>query len=208
MFTGIIEEIGTVRAISSDKITIDCSTVLQNTKLGDSIAVNGVCLTVTNLTAKNFTADISPETLKITSLSDLKTGSNVNLERALTLSSRLGGHIVTGHIDTVGNITKISKLNDFYEFTINFNKAFNKYVVKKGSITIDGISLTVADCGDNFVTIAVIPHTCNMTILNSLKSGDNVNIEFDILAKYVEKNLLSSNNNNITIDFLEQNGFT
>lgn len=208
MFTGIIEEIGTVSAISSDKITIDCSTVLQNTKLGDSIAVNGVCLTVTNLMAKNFTADISPETLKITSLSDLKTGSNVNLERALTLSSRLGGHIVTGHIDTVGNITKISKLNDFYEFTINFNKAFNKYVVKKGSITIDGISLTVADCGDNFVTIAVIPHTCNMTILNSLKSSDNVNIEFDILAKYVEKNLLSSNNNNITIDFLEQNGFT
>lgn len=207
MFTGIIEEIGTVKSISTDKITINCSKVLKDSKLGDSIAVNGVCLTITDITSDGFTADISPETLKVTNLSDINSGDIVNLERALTLSSRLGGHIVSGHIDTVGKVSKLSKFNDFYELTVNFSEEYSKYIIKKGSITVNGISLTIAECGKDFVTIAVIPHTFDMTVLKEVKTGCNVNLEFDILAKYVEKNLSSSNNSNISLDFLAQNGF-
>lgn len=207
MFTGIIEEIGTVKSISTDKITINCSKVLKDSKLGDSIAVNGVCLTITDITSDGFTADISPETLKVTNLSDINSGDIVNLERALTLSSRLGGHIVSGHIDTVGKVSKLSKFNDFYELTVNFSEEYSKYIIKKGSITVNGVSLTIAECGKDFVTIAVIPHTFDMTVLKEVKTGCNVNLEFDILAKYVEKNLSSSNNSNISLDFLAQNGF-
>ena len=207
MFTGIIEEIGTVANISSDKITINCNKVIEDAELGDSIAVNGVCLTVTDIIKDGFVADISPETLAVTSFSVLSCGSDVNLERALTLSKRLGGHIVSGHIDTVGKISQINKQRDFYEISVSFNKSYKNYVVKKGSISIDGISLTIADCGADFVTIAVIPHTYDSTILSSLKVDDIVNIEFDIFAKYVEKFLSSSDNNNITVSFLEENGF-
>lgn len=207
MFTGIIEEIGVVKLISSDNITIFCTKVLEDTKSGDSISVNGVCLTVTKLTENSFSADVSPETLRVTSLSSLKNGSEVNLERALTLSSRLGGHIVSGHIDTVGKINKIVKLSEFYEISVSFDRKFSNYVVKKGSIAINGISLTVADCTEDIVTIAVIPHTFDMTVLKQLNTGDFVNIEFDVLAKYVEKKLSSSDNNNITVDFLVENGF-
>ena len=207
MFTGIIEEIGTVKSISTDKITINCSKVLKDSKLGDSIAVNGVCLTITDIISDGFTADISPETLKVTNLSDINSGDIVNLERALTLSSRLGGHIVSGHIDTVGKVSKLSKFNDFYELTVNFSEEYSKYIIKKGSITVNGVSLTIAECGKDFVTIAVIPHTFDMTVLKEVKTGCNVNLEFDILAKYVEKNLSSSNNSNISLDFLAQNGF-
>ena len=207
MFTGIIEETGAVKSVSSNKITIECNKVLDDCKLGDSIAVNGVCLTVSDLTNTCFTADVSPETLRVTDLSDIKNGDMVNLERAMTLSSRLGGHIVTGHIDTTGKITRIAKLNDFYEISVSFDKGFSKYTVKKGSISIDGISLTIADCDAGIVTIAVIPHTYENTVLKTRKSADNVNIEFDILAKYVEKNLPLSDNNNITVDFLAEKGF-
>ena len=211
MFTGIVEEIGSVSSVLSDKITIKCSTILQDIKLGDSIAVNGVCLTVREVGSDWFSADISPETLKVTTLSELKINSQVNLERALTLTSRLGGHIVSGHVDSVAEIFKMNKFDDFYELIVKFEKSFDKYVVKKGSITLNGISLTVADCKteglNTYCTVAIIPHTFNNTCLKSLKSGDKLNIEFDILAKYVEKNLLSSDNNNITADFLEQNGF-
>ena len=207
MFTGIVEEVGQICSISSDKITINCNKVIQDCNLGDSIAVNGVCLTVSDYSSDSFTADISPETCKITTLSELKKGAEVNLERALTLSTRLGGHLVSGHIDTIGKILKIAKSNNFFEITVQYDETFSKYVVKKGSVAINGISLTVAECGSDFVTIAVIPHTYDMTVLRGLKAGDNVNIEFDILAKYVEKNLLSSNNNNITVGFLAENGF-
>lgn len=207
MFTGIVEEIGIVKAISSNKITIECSNILDDIKLGDSIAVNGVCLTVTEFGANYFNADISPETFKITALKELSSGSAINLERALKLSDRLGGHIVSGHIDTIGKIHQISKNNDFYDLKIEFNNEYQKYVVKKGSITINGISLTIAEIKNNIVTIAVIPHTYENTMLKDLKNNDNVNIEFDILAKYVEKNLLSKDNNNITMDLLERNGF-
>lgn len=207
MFTGIVEELGVVYSITPNKITIKCSEVLKETKLGDSIAVNGICLTVTDIGADSFCADISPETYNVTTMSEIKTGDFVNLERALTLSTRLGGHIISGHIDTVGYIKKLSSNSDFYELTVCFDKNYSKYVIKKGSISINGISLTVADCGNDFVTIAVIPHTYNMTVLKRLKIGSKVNVEFDILAKYVEKNLSSSDNKGVTIDLLAENGF-
>lgn len=206
MFTGIIEEIGKISSITKSTITIKSKTVLEDAKLGDSIAVNGVCLTIVDLKKDEFTANISDETFKITNFSELKSGDFVNLERALTLSSRLGGHIVTGHIDTVGEIVSIIDKNEFYDLSIKFDKNFENYVVKKGSITINGISLTIAEINNNTVSVAIIPHTFNNTILKTLKSKDSVNIEFDILAKYVEKNL-STKNNSITINFLEENGF-
>lgn len=207
MFTGIIEEVGVISTITQSTITIRASKVLEDTKLGDSIAVNGVCLTVTDLKQNTFTANISKETLNITTLSELKTGDNVNLERALTLNSRLGGHIVTGHIDTITKIHSITPENEFYNLKINLPTGFEKYVVKKGSITINGISLTIADIQNNIISVAIIPHTYNNTILKGLNANDNVNIEFDILAKYVEKNLSTTNNSNITVDFLQRNGF-
>ncbi len=207
MFTGIVEETGKIKAITNSSICISASKVLEDTKIGDSIAVNGVCLTVTDLKQNEFNADISQETLKVTALSELKNGSNVNLERALTLSSRLGGHIVSGHIDAVGKIYSISQEKEFYNISIEIPNEFKKYVVKKGSITINGISLTIAEENENIVTIAIIPHTYNNTALKDLKTGSNVNIEFDILAKYVEKNLSTKNNSNISVDFLQRNGF-
>ena len=206
MFTGIIEEIGKISSITKSTITIKSKTVLEDAKLGDSISVNGVCLTIVDLKKDEFTANISEETFKITNFSELKSGDFVNLERALSLSSRLGGHIVTGHIDTVGEIVSIINKNEFYDLSIKFDKNFENYVVKKGSITINGISLTIAEINNNTVSVAIIPHTFNNTILNTLKSKDSVNIEFDILAKYVEKNL-STKNNSITMNFLEENGF-
>ncbi|MCD8377940.1 MAG: riboflavin synthase [Candidatus Gastranaerophilales bacterium] len=207
MFTGIIEEAGIIQSITGNNIVVKCSTVLEDTKCGDSIAVNGVCLTVTKLEQGCFTADISPETSKVTTLSELRAGDYVNLERALKLSDRLGGHIVSGHIDTTGKLAALKKINGFFELTFNFNKQYRKYTANKGSIALNGISLTIAQSGDDFVTIAIIPHTYDMTALKHLKIGDNVNIEFDILAKYVEKNLLSTDNSSITVNFLERNGF-
>lgn len=207
MFTGIIEEIGKIKSISDKTITISCKKVLEDTKIGDSISVDGVCLTVSKMGNSEFHADISPETLRVTSLASKEQRSEVNLERALTLSSRLGGHIVSGHIDTIGNVIKLDKNGEFYELTISFDKQYSKYVAKKGAITINGTSLTVAECGKDFVTIALIPSTFDMTTIKNLKAGCNVNIEFDILSKYVEKFLSSSDNNNITVNFLAENGF-
>ncbi len=208
MFTGIIEETGEIISTTAETVTIKCSKVLEDTKIGDSICVNGVCLTVTKLGSDYFTADVSPQTRKVTALSRVKKGDFVNLERALTLLSRLGGHIVSGHTDTVGKIIKISKMNDFYEVTVGFDKKFGKYVADRGSIAVDGISLTVASCKEDSATIAVIPHTFENTVLKYLKAWDDINIEFDILSKYVEKFLLTGdNNNNITVNFLAENGF-
>ena len=207
MFTGIIEEIGKISSITKSTITIKSKTVLEDAKLGDSIAVNGVCLTIVDLKKDEFTANISDETFKITNFSELKSGDFANLERALSLSSRLGGHIVTGHIDTVGEIVSIINKNEFYDLSIKFDKNFENYVVKKGSITINGISLTIAEINNNTVSVAIIPHTFNNTILKTLKQKDSVNIEFDILAKYVEKNLSTKNNSSISLEFLQENGF-
>lgn len=222
MFTGIIEEMGIVKSIKSKVITIEANKIFDDLKLGDSVAVNGTCLTVSSFegkaSAKIFNADITSETLSRTNLGDLKSGFKVNLERALTLNGRLGGHIVSGHIDGVGIIKNISKNAEDIELTIEVPPNLMKYIIEKGSVAVDGISLTVAKVNKNYFSIAIIPHTLKETILYYKKAGDKVNIENDIIGKYVEK-LLSFNNinknsnnknsniNNINMEFLIKNGF-
>ena len=208
MFTGIIEELGKVQTITKNKITVLAKIVTEDVKLGDSIAVNGVCLTVTRIHSDGFDADISPETFGITAFDKLKTGSYVNLERAMILNGRFGGHIVSGHVDGRGECIDIKKDNNFYTLGIKINDEFAKYVVRKGSITVDGISFTVADIQRNIVKIAVIPHTYEFTNLKYLNIGDYINIETDILAKYIEKFLSTSDNKSgISMEFLMENGF-
>lgn len=215
MFTGIIEKIGTVKEfLKSDKnafITVECKEILVNAKIGDSIAIDGVCQTITTIDKNSFSAQISSETLSVTNFSRVKTDSKVNLERALTLNSRLGGHIVTGHIDGLAKVKNIQKQSEFYNIKFEIEKDLAKYIVKKGSITVNGISLTVAEIVSNEFSIAIIPHTFENTNLNCLKTGDFVNIEVDILAKYVEKILSTGNNGNyktvVDENFLKENGF-
>ncbi len=212
MFTGIIEEIGKIKTFNKNsngaEIEIECSKVLNDSKIGDSISVNGTCQTVVEISNNSFKARISDETLKVTNFNSAKIGQAVNLERALTLSSRLGGHIVSGHIDGVGKFISKEKLTDFYNLCFEIPSEVDKYIVYKGSITINGISLTVASIKNNIVEVAIIPHTFENTNLFNLKEGDLVNIETDLLGKYVEK-ILSVNNNkkDISIDFLMENGF-
>lgn len=212
MFTGIVEEVGTVKSFSKDNngatIIIGGDVVLKGTKLGDSIAINGVCQTVVNLTSDSFSARVSDETLAVTNFENLKKGDKVNLERALTLNSRLGGHIVLGHVDCVAKFVGKEKLTDFYNLEFEIPKEQEKYVVQKGSITVNGISLTIAELHNNIFKVAVIPHTYENTNLCDLKIGDYVNIETDILGRYVEK-FLSANDNSssISMNFLQENGF-
>ena len=212
MFTGIVEEIGIVKGFTKKThgadIIVECQKVLKDTVTGDSISINGCCQTVVALGDCTFTANVSDETLKISTLGNFKSGDKVNLERALTPTSRMGGHIVQGHVDCRGKFLRFEKLSDFYNLTFEIPHAESKYVVYKGSIAINGVSLTVADIRDNIFTIAVIPHTYQNTTLNILKAGDFVNIETDILGRYVEK-FLSVNNNGSRLneDFLKENGF-
>lgn len=209
MFTGIIEEVGQLTKLSKQSITISCSKLQEDLHIGDSIAVNGICLTVTNFSKKDFSADISEETLRVTNIGELKISDYINLERAMQLNGRFGGHIVNGHIDCVGKILSIEKLDDFYNFEIELpNKKYQHYFVEKGSVAINGISLTIFNLTDTTFKIAVIPHTFESTNLKTIKKGSNVNIEFDIMAKYIEKNLLANDNkSNITTNFLIENGF-
>ncbi|ERM91281.1 riboflavin synthase [Caldanaerobacter subterraneus] len=206
MFTGIIEETGTVKNIihgTFTKIVIKCGKVLEGTKIGDSIAVNGVCLTVTNMSNESFAADVMPETMRASNLKDLKIGSIVNLERALQVGRRMGGHIVTGHIDCVGKIIDKRQEKNAFIFKIAINEKFAKYIVRKGSIAVDGISLTVVEDGYDYFTVSVIPHTMLKTTLGYKGVGDSVNIEVDILSKYVEK-LIGKKD---IKDLLKENGF-
>lgn len=212
MFTGIVEEIGIVKSLefkaNGAKIVIGCQKVVEDVKIGDSIAIDGVCQTVIAFNSSEFSAEISDETLKVTTLGNLKSGNTVNLERALTLSSRLGGHIVSGHVDCMGKFINIEKLSDFYNLQFEIPEEQEKYVVYKGSITINGVSLTVANIVDNIVSVAIIPHTYNHTSLKDLKLGQDVNIETDILGKYVEKFLSAKDNKKgISMNFLQENGF-
>lgn len=208
MFTGIVEETGIIKTITNNKVVIACQKVLEGTKVGDSIAVNGVCLTCTKLSSNDFEADVSRETYNVSVLRYLKQDAGVNLERALAVGERFGGHIVSGHIDGVGIVDKISSQGEFYILRIKLNDSDSKYVVKKGSITINGISLTIANVEKDVIEIAVIPHTYKNTTLNELKTGDFVNIETDIFAKYVEKFLSTSDNSSrLSVDFLQENGF-
>ena len=203
MFTGIIEELGVIqeikKGVKSSKLLIKSNKVLENTKIGDSICTNGVCLTVTDL--------------KINSLGDLQVGSKVNLERALTLKSRLGGHIVSGHIDGTGEILSLMKEDNSTWVTIRTTSDILRYIVLKGSITIDGISLTVSYVDKSVFKVSIIPHTAQKTTLLTKNNGDTVNLECDVISKYVEKVMeLSKKEENkkntlLTEDFLRENGF-
>ena len=206
MFTGIVEETGKVQAITDRKVVIECKKVLEDSKIGDSIAVNGVCLTITSIGENSFSADISPETFRISC--KLKQGDIVNLERAMSANGRFGGHIVSGHVDGVATIVSNKNNGEFYDLQIKLSDEESKYVIKKGSITINGISLTIAKIEGSLINLAIIPHTYENTSLKCLKIGDLVNIEVDIIAKYIEKFLSTSDNRSrIDIDFLQRNGF-
>lgn len=217
MFTGIIEEIGTIKSINSNGISsqlcISTNTILEDTKIGDSIAVNGVCLTVTSIKSNLFTADVMAETLRRSNLGSLIPQSKVNLERAMPANGRFGGHIVSGHIDGTGTIVETKPEGNAVWIKINCSDNLLKYIIHKGSITIDGISLTVAKVTDSDFSVSIIPHTAANTTLLQKKSGDVVNLENDVVGKYIEK-LLSFQKideqkpqSKITEEFLRQNGF-
>ena len=191
MFTGIIEEIGTVSELikmnKSMQIGISAGKIIEGTKIGDSVAVNGICMTVTNLYSKSFIADISSETIEKTSLNFFQIGDIVNLERALTPLSRIGGHFVTGHVDGTGKINSITDEKGFWKFKITTEPHLMSLIASKGSVTIDGISLTPYDCTKDDFIVMIVPHTLESTILRHKHSGDKVNIECDILSKYVKR---------------------
>ena len=215
MFTGIVEERGNVKKIRhgpySAVIEIQAKTILEDAKVGDSIAVNGICLTITTLSGNSFTADIMHETLNRSALASLKTGSHVNLERAMQADGRFGGHMVAGHIDGIGKIVHVQKDDNAVWFTIQAKSEILQYVVQKGSIAVDGISLTVAKAEKDKFLVSVIPHTVSMTVLGERKEGDIVNLETDIVGKYIEKLLSASfhtsGSSNITREFLNKYGF-
>ncbi|MDY5774722.1 MAG: riboflavin synthase [Lachnospiraceae bacterium] len=191
MFTGIVEEMGTIAGIQkgakSAVLTIQAEKVFSDIHIGDSIALNGVCLTVTSFNGNTYTADVMNETLRRSSLGSLTIGSKVNLERAMAANGRFGGHIVSGHIDGTGTITKVEKDDNAIWYTIAAEENLMKYIVEKGSIAIDGISLTVAKRSDMDFAISMIPHTAKETVLSQKKPGDIVNLENDIVGKYIEQ---------------------
>lgn len=189
MFTGIVEEVGSVVNISDNAMTVRAEKVMSDLKLGDSIAVNGACLTAVSLSGSEFSVDLSPETMRRTSLGDLSAGGSVNLERALSASDRMGGHIVQGHVDGTGRITSTKEDRDSIIFRVRAPARLMPYIVEKGFIAVDGISLTVVKVATSSFTLAVIPYTLRNTNLETLSVGARVNLEADILAKYVE-NLL------------------
>ena len=215
MFTGIVEELGTVRSIRRGPqwavVSIGANTVLSDLNVGDSVAVNGVCLTATAKDSTGFTADVMHETLDRSSLGVLTPGSHVNLERAMAAGGRFGGHIVSGHIDGVGTIAQVRRDGIALWYTIEASPALLRYVVEKGSITVDGISLTVAWVEAHRFAVSIIPHTASVTVLGEKGTGDVVNLETDLLAKYVEKLLRPQEapqpERNITWEFLAEHGF-
>ena len=213
MFTGIIEEVGTVKAVqhsgSNSFIRIEAKKVLEDVHLGDSIAVNGVCLTVTHFDSTTFQADVMNETLSRSSLGSLRNGSPVNLERAMAAGGRFGGHIVSGHIDGTGTVSDIRNDGIAVWYTISANADILRYIVEKGSIAIDGISLTVAKVTDNSFSVSIIPHTASVTILGTKIIGDIVNLENDIVGKYVEKLMkpADSPQSGLNMEMLAKNGF-
>lgn len=213
MFTGIVEEVGHIRRLTQiangARLAIAAQTVLAGAKLGDSIAVNGVCLTVVEQGADWFAADLSAETLKRTSLQQARTGTRINLERALLPTTRLGGHIMQGHVDGTGRLIEAQPSGEGWTVRIGFPAELARYIVEKGSIAVDGISLTVAALGDDWFEIAVIPHTWKMTNLSTLERGALVNLEVDILAKYVERMLQipATGKAALTLEHLREMGY-
>lgn len=213
MFTGLIEEVGKVQAIKRStqamQLFIDCHKVLEGAELGDSVAVNGVCLTLTQITSTSFMADVMPETLNKTNLGDLSVGQLVNLERALRVGDRLGGHFVQGHVDGVGKLDSSRPLGNAVLFRFQISDALSMYMVEKGSIAVNGISLTLVDVGQKFFTVSIIPHTLAGTNFQSLKPGDTVNLECDMIGKYISKQLqrMGKVPETLNLGMLEENGF-
>lgn len=211
MFTGIIEEIGTVRTIrkgtSAIQLTILAPLITSDIKTGDSINTNGVCLTVTSFNAETFEADVMPETMSRTGFSQLQTGSRVNLERAVRLSDRLGGHLVSGHIDGTGKLTDTRKDENAIWMTVSADPSIIRYVAEKGSVALDGVSLTVAKVNSTSFQVSVIPHTQSETTLTSRRRGELINIECDIIGKYVEKLFTPGSKDRIDLEFLAKNDF-
>ena len=215
MFTGIIEELGTIRSIrrgaASAVLSIGAEAVLSDLRIGDSVAVNGVCLTATGVDGSGFTADVMHETLRRSSLGALGPGSRVNLERAMAADGRFGGHIVSGHIDGTGTIAERRRDDNAVWYTVSAPPALLRYIVEKGSIAIDGISLTVASVEADRFSVSVIPHTAAVTLLGAKGPGDVVNLETDIIGKYVERLLRPADTpaarSGISLEFLAENGF-
>ena len=214
MVTGIVEEVGTVervqRGARSAVLHIKARTVPEDLRLGDSVAVNGVCLTVVSHHAGGFAADVMHETLDRSALADLRSGSRVNLERAMAANGRFGGHIVAGHVDGTGRIARLRRDDNAVWYTIQAGPEVLRYVVEKGSIAVDGISLTVARVEADRFSLSVIPHTAAVTTLGERRTGDRVNLECDVIGKYVEKLLRTAGprrpEGGLTREFLAQNG--
>jgi riboflavin synthase len=216
MFTGIIQGLGTLKDVrQADQglvLTIHPDFSIKDTLEGDSIAVNGVCLTAAAISHDVFSVDVSPETLSRTTLPGLRVGNRVNLELALRLSDRLGGHLVSGHVDGIGEVIEKEHLSRFALFTITVPESLDRYIIEKGSVAIDGISLTVNKCNKDRFSVAIIPHTAKLTTMGFRNKGDKINIEVDLIGKYIEKLLLaghikSEKSTNIDKDFLAQHGF-
>ncbi len=211
MFTGLIEEIGKINrieAISGGKrLEIFAHKIMEGLKTDDSVAVNGVCLTVTGLSASGFFADAVGDTLLKTTLKDIRPGMKANLERALKLSDRLGGHLVLGHVNGIARITQIKRLGDNYLLEISIPSPLTKYVISEGSITLDGISLTTSRVSEQIISISVIPHTYNNTNLKFLKNGNLVNIETDVLARYIEKLIVAKGEGVYTDSWFKKLGY-
>jgi riboflavin synthase len=216
IFTGLIIEMGRVRRVQKRTdgafMVIEAEKVLQGTRIGDSISINGVDLTVIEMDANSFSSDASLETLRRSTLGELQSGDRVNLERALAVGERLGGHMVQGHVDGVGELVSIKAEGNAYRMRFRFLFELGRYIAMKGSITVDGISLTVAGLGEDWFEVAIIPHTWRETTLSNLKDGDRVNLEVDVFAKYIERIMLHKENENavdskLTMDYLIERGY-
>ena len=210
MFTGIVEEVGRVASVRTKpqamELTIACSLILEDIKRGDSISINGVCLTVSSFTSQTFTVDVIPETVKSSTMYELKNGSRVNLERAMPANGRFGGHFVSGHVDGIGVIRSVKKESNAVTKTIELDENLMKYMMFKGSVSIDGTSLTIFELGHNTITISLIPTTQEDSLLGEKGIGARVNIECDLLAKYTER-LQQASEPKLTRSWLAENGF-
>lgn len=221
MFTGLIEEVGVLRSVSGGGemmvLSIGASLIMDDLKIGDSVAINGVCLTATSLGDRHFTVDVMPETYRNSTLKELKSGSRINLERAMAAGGRFGGHIVQGHVDGTGEIRSVKRNQNAVVFEVAPERRdLFKFIIPKGSITIDGISLTVVTAEAATFTVSIIPHTLGETVLNHKRPGDRVNLECDVLGKYVDHllhygsrsgNEEAAGSSKISHDFLAANGF-
>lgn len=216
MFTGIIEEIGKIdkikKSATSMVLSITAKDILKDVRVGDSISVNGVCLTVTTFTESRFQVDVMPETFEATTLRDLSAGSSVNLERAMAAGGRFGGHFVNGHVDGIGTITKLEQIENAVYVEISIPKDLSPYFIMKGSVAIDGTSLTVFGLSDESITVSLIPQTRGDTVLGQKKTGDKVNLECDVMAKYFHRfyeqaQRTKSSTSKISYEYLNQHGF-